>query len=81
MNRVARKPVFGFFPLGPTNQAVQPQKMTKGLKFQVKEVEDMYVAKSKALISLGLTMQLICAFVSAYAKSRFSHDAAHLIEI
>ena len=24
-------------------------------------------------------MQLICAFVFAYTKSRFSHDAAHLI--
>ena len=24
-------------------------------------------------------MQLICAFVFAYAKSRFSHDAAHIV--
>ena len=29
----------------------------------------MYVAKTKVLI---------CAFVFAYAKSRFSHDAAHI---
>ena len=47
-----------------------------------------YVAKKKALIScrvtaklicaVTVTAQLICAFVFAYAKSRFSHDAAHL---
>ena len=38
----------------------------------------MYVAETKAQISCAVTAQLICAFVSAYAKSRFSHDAAHL---
>ena len=37
----------------------------------------MYVAKTKELISCEVTAQLICAFVFAYAKSRFSHhDAA-----
>ena len=39
----------------------------------------MYLAKTKALISWAVTAQLICVFVFAYAKSRFSHDAAHLI--
>ena len=41
----------------------------------------MYVAKTKALISFSVTFavtaKLICVFVFAYAKSRFSHDAAH----
>ena len=37
-----------------------------------------YLAKTKVLISCTVTMQLICAFVFAYAKSRFSHDAAHI---
>ena len=37
----------------------------------------MYVAKTKALISLAVTAKLICIFVFAYAKSRFSHDRAH----
>ena len=37
----------------------------------------MYVAKTKALISFAVTAKLICVFVFAYAKSRFSHDAAH----
>ena len=31
-----------------------------------------------ALISYMVTAQLICAFVFAYAKSRFSHEAAQL---
>ena len=37
----------------------------------------MYVAKTKALISFAVTAKLICVFVFAYAKSRFSHDEAH----
>ena len=34
--------------------------------------------KTKALISCMGTAQLICAFVFAYAKNRFSHDLAHM---
>ena len=37
------------------------------------------VAKTKTLISFAVTAKLICVFVFAYAKSRFSHDAAHTI--
>ena len=37
-----------------------------------------YEAKTKVLISCMVTAQLICAFVYEHAKSRFSHDAAHL---
>ena len=39
----------------------------------------MYVAKTKALISLAVTDKLICVFDFAYAKSRFSHDAAQIV--
>ena len=39
----------------------------------------MYVAKTKVLISYAVTVQLICAFVFAYAKHWFSLDAAHII--
>ena len=39
----------------------------------------MYVAKTKALISFAVTAKLICVFVFAYAKSRFSQDLAHII--
>ena len=41
----------------------------------------MRVAKTKALISFAVTAKLICAFVFAYAKSRFSHDAAHILVV
>ena len=33
------------------------------------------------LISFAVTAKLICVFVFAYAKSWFSHDAAHLMLI
>ena len=47
--------------------------MATGLKFRSIEVEGLYyVAKTKVLIS-------ICAFDFAYAKGRFSHEAAHMI--
>ena len=36
------------------------------------------VAKTKALISFAVTAKLICVFVFAYAKIRFSHVAAHI---
>ena len=39
------------------------------------------MAKTKALISFAVTAKLICVFVFAYAKSRFSHDPAHLKSI
>ena len=57
-----------------TNRAVQPQKMVRGVKFRRINVE-----KTKVLISCVVTLQLICPFVFAYAESRFSHDAAHLM--
>ena len=59
------------------NWAVQPQKLTKSLKIQNMEVEGccIYVATTMALI----TKHLICAFVFAYAKRRFSFYAAHFI--
>ena len=37
------------------------------------------MAKTKALISFAVTAKLICVFVFAYAKNRFSHDEAHII--
>ena len=36
----------------------------------------IYVARRKAQISCAVTAQLICAFVFAYAKRRFSDDEA-----
>ena len=34
--------------------------------------------KTKTLIRLAVTAKLICVFVFAYAKSRFSHDEAQM---
>ena len=42
-----RKPAFLFTTLSDTNQAVQLQKMARGLKFQVKKVEGLYYLCSK----------------------------------
>ena len=36
------------------------------------------VVKTKALIRFAVTAKLICVFVFAHAKSRFSRDAAHM---
>ena len=70
----------GFPTRSDTNRTVQRQKMASCLIFRILEVEDctIYVAKTKALMSCAVTVQLICAFVFAYAKSRFSYDAAHV---
>ena len=36
------------------------------------------MAKTKALISFAVTAKLICGFVFAYAKSRFSNNEAQI---
>ena len=36
------------------------------------------MAKTKALNSVAVTAKLICVFVFAYAKIRFSHVGAHI---
>ena len=74
-----RKPVFGFSTWFDTNWAVQLQKMARGLKFRIEEVEVLY--KTKVLISCAVTAQLIRAFVFAYAKIRFSDDKAFITKL
>ena len=61
-----------------SNQAVQPQKMARGLKFSIKKEEGLYYLFSENKGADQLRGYLICAFVFAYAKSRFSHDAAYI---
>ena len=58
----------GFLTRSNTNRAVQPQKITIGLRFGKSRDCTIYVAKTKVLISCAVTMQLICAYVFAYAK-------------
>ena len=72
-----KKLSLGFLAWSTTNRAVQSKKIARGLTFCIKEVEKLYyVAKTKAQISFAVTAKLICVFVFAYAKSRFSHDEA-----
>ena len=66
----------GFPTRFDTKQAVQIQKMVRDLKFWSKEVEGLYYPCSENKCA-GVFAQLICAFVFAYAKSRFSHGIAH----
>ena len=39
------------------------------------------VPKTKALISFAVTAKLICVFVFAYTKSRFSHKETKIIVV
>ena len=79
MSPHAKNLSLGFPTSFDTSQTVQPQKMARGLKFLVDEVEGLhYLAKTETLISCAVTVQLICTFVFTYAKSRYSNDAAHI---
>ena len=42
MSRVMRKPTFWFPTWSDTNQAVQLQKMARGLKFRIQKEEGLY---------------------------------------
>ena len=66
------------FRPGPTNWAVQPQKMARGLKFRKKLDYTINVAETKVLISCLFSAQLIFIFIFAQAKNRFSHEAAQI---
>ena len=47
MSRVMRKPTFLFPTWSDTNQAVHLQKMTRGLKSRIWEVEGLYYLRSE----------------------------------
>ena len=54
-------------------------KMAGGLKVRIYKVQELYAAKTKALISCAVTTQLICTFVLCiYKKQNFSWlDSTH----
>ena len=67
----------------PGRTATVKTKMARRLKFWIYEVEGLFYLCSEnkdAQISCTVTAQLICAFVFAFAKSRFSYDTAHIIQ-
>ena len=57
--------------------------MTRGLKYQILGSRGivLYVVRTKAVICCAVTAQLICAFVYAYAKTRFSHEEALCLKL
>ena len=75
-----QNPFSGFLTRSDTKLTVQPQKMARDLKFQIEEVEGLYYlcCKNKGADQLR---SLICAFVFAYAKIRFSHDTAQMYRV
>ena len=81
MSLCARKPTIWVPTRSDTNWAVQSPKMARGLKFVFKLKRDctIGVAKTKALISFGVTAKLLCAFVFAQAFCWFSYAVAHIM--
>ena len=61
-------------PCSEKNQAAQPLKMARGLKFRIQEVVGLYYPCSE---NKGAD-QLLRVFVFTFAKSRFSHNAAQI---
>ena len=71
----------GFRP-GPTQTGLYSyRRWLEGSNFVYRKQRDctICVAKTKALISFAATAKLICVFVFAYAKSRFSHNEAQIL--
>ena len=71
----------GFRP-GPTQTGLcRHRRWLETGNFGFRKLRDctIHVAKTKARISFAVTTKLICVFVFAYAKSRFSRDAAQFV--
>ena len=71
-----------FLTRSDINRAVQPQKMARGMKFQIWKVEGIVLfvlCENKGADQLCGYCTLICAFVFAYAKNRIFHCVAHRI--
>ena len=72
MSRVTRKPVFGV-----SDQVLHKASCAAtedGERLEIVDVDELFYlcSKMKGANQLRLTTQLICAFVFAYAKNRFS---------
>ena len=77
-----RKPS-GFPTWSDTNRAVQPQKMARGLKFQIKVVEGLYYpyCENKGADQLRGYREADLRLCFRICKKWFSHDAAHIISL
>ena len=79
MSCVMRKPAFWFPTLSDTDQAVQLQKMTRGLKFRIYEVEGLYYIcnKNKGADQLRGYREADLRLCFCICKMLVSHDTAH----
>ena len=80
MSRITRKPVFEFSERpGPKQTGLYSLRRWLGLKFcgfrKNSDYTTMYLCSEN---KDTVTVQLICAFVFVYVKSRFSRDMAQL---
>ena len=74
----------GFSTTSDTNQAVQPQKIAKGLIFVFRKYRDRtsYVAKTKALISCAVVASLFSPMQTSSPKGNDrSLNSQHVIKI
>ena len=71
-----RKPHSGFPTRSDTKTGCTSTE--DGKMLEISDAGTSYEAKTKALISFAVTAKLICVFVFAYAKSRFSHNEAQI---
>ena len=76
-----RKPTFWFLTWSDTNQAVELQKMARGLKFRLKKVEELYYlcSENKGADQLRGYREADLRLCLRICKCWFSHDAAHFI--
>ena len=77
-----RKPMFWSPTWSDTNQAVQLQKMARGLKFRIKKVGGLYdlCSKNKGADQLsGNPKADLCLCFRIYAKCWFSYDATQIM--
>ena len=81
MSLVVRKPVFGVSDQvqhKPGCPAIEDDYRLEISDLGSRGIFTIRAAKTNALISFAVIAKLICAFVFAYAKSRFSHNEAKI---
>ena len=76
-----RKPTFWFPTWSDTNQAVQLQKMARGLKFWIWKIEGLYYlcSENKGADQLRGYREADLRLCFRICKRWFSHDAAHMV--
>ena len=74
-----RNLILGVWTRSDTNQSAQSQKKARRLKYWKQVEEELYYLCKENKVADQLQLQLTCAFVLAYTKVWFPHDAAHYV--